>query len=634
MPENSNKLTRFWQELKRRKVIRVMAMYAATAFIIMEAGEIMLPRLGLPDWTVTFLIILLIVGFPIAIILSWIFDVTPEGIRKTESAETEIKPEEAATKTATKRGLRTSDLIIAVLLVAVCILLYPKIFKRDKFRDIRDEDGRISIAVMPFQNMTNDTLWNVWEMGIQNELITQLSFTDELSIRQFQIMNEILLSDGEINAASLTPSRAGNIAGKLQANSFIIGSIKSSADIIRVNAWLYDTQSGEIYQTFQINGNREGDFFAVTDSLASLIRNYLEIKELEKNMDPDARSWASTNSTEALKYFIQGFQSFTKTDYPAAVKHFTNSYRHDSSFYSPWVMLIYAYDNQRLRNEAQQILYEAFAEIEKMSLLEQLWLKYTKSAWDKDPHTCIRYLEETLDAAPYFRGATWQIGWEHQKIHQFDKAAQYYEKALEIDRQWGGTWGWPAFYTYPAFVYHKLGNHDREKEILKLGLRNIPEGLSLLRRLAICALSRGSIQEAEEYLTRYRRTWESEGEYGDWKDFEIGRIYCEGGMITEGIELLLKAVENFPESGWVRYNTGWYLIESEWDVETGMMHIEEALKINPDDAGYFLAKGLGLFKLGRMEEAREVLEKGWELRLNYDHEHYMLLQQVNEALSN
>ena len=71
MPQSTNKLSQFWQELKRRKVIKVIAMYAATAFIIMEAGEIMLPRLGLPDWTVTFIIILLIVGFPIAIILSW-----------------------------------------------------------------------------------------------------------------------------------------------------------------------------------------------------------------------------------------------------------------------------------------------------------------------------------------------------------------------------------------------------------------------------------------------------------------------------------------------------------------------------------------------------------------------------------
>ncbi len=82
MPDKSSRLLRFWEELKRRKVIKVIAMYAATAFIIMEAGDIMLPRLGLPDWTVTFIIVLLIIGFPIAVIFSWIFDITPEGLKK------------------------------------------------------------------------------------------------------------------------------------------------------------------------------------------------------------------------------------------------------------------------------------------------------------------------------------------------------------------------------------------------------------------------------------------------------------------------------------------------------------------------------------------------------------------------
>ena len=86
MPD-PNKLSQFWQELKKRRVVQTFAMYGATAFILMEAADIMLPRLGLPDWTVTFIIVLLIVGLPISLVLSWIFDITPEGIRKTESAE-------------------------------------------------------------------------------------------------------------------------------------------------------------------------------------------------------------------------------------------------------------------------------------------------------------------------------------------------------------------------------------------------------------------------------------------------------------------------------------------------------------------------------------------------------------------
>ena len=91
MSDSSNRFLRFWDELKRRRVLKVIAMYAATAFIMIEAGDIMLPRLGLPDWTVTFIIILLIVGFPITIIFSWIFDITPEGLIKTETVQIKSK---------------------------------------------------------------------------------------------------------------------------------------------------------------------------------------------------------------------------------------------------------------------------------------------------------------------------------------------------------------------------------------------------------------------------------------------------------------------------------------------------------------------------------------------------------------
>ena len=143
MGSDPNKLTQFWQELKRRKVFRVMAMYAATAFIIIEAGDIILPRLGLPDWTVTFIIVLLIIGFAISLILSWIFDLTPQGVKKTESIEEAKKLE--ATSIPAKRKIKLSDVIIVTLIVLVGFLVYPKIFNKDKFEGIRDPDGKICL---------------------------------------------------------------------------------------------------------------------------------------------------------------------------------------------------------------------------------------------------------------------------------------------------------------------------------------------------------------------------------------------------------------------------------------------------------------------------------------------------------
>ncbi|RLE06439.1 MAG: hypothetical protein DRJ13_00130 [Bacteroidetes bacterium] len=299
MPGSPNRLIQFWQELKRRKVIRVMAMYAATAFIIMEAGDIMLPRLGLPDWTVTFIIILLIVGFPITIILSWIFDVTPEGVKKTEPVQIAKKKE--TIPEPVKRGLRISDGVIALLLVVVCILLYPKIFKKDKFERIRDPDGKISIAVMPFENLSGDTLYNVWQGGFQNLLITTLSNSKELSVRQYQTMYAILESERNISYASITPSVASELALKLETKTFILGNILKAGNKIRVNAQLVDAETEEIYKTYEVDLNSEDDIFAMADSLSGLIKNYLEIKKLIEEYDsPAIYGTFNTNSSEAF----------------------------------------------------------------------------------------------------------------------------------------------------------------------------------------------------------------------------------------------------------------------------------------------------------------------------------------------
>jgi len=165
-------------------------MYAATAFIIMEAADIMLPRLGLPDWTVTFIIVLLIIGFPITIILSWIFDITPGGLKKTEPVQ--AASVEESTRPLTKRRFKPSDAVISVLIVIVGILAYPKVFKKDQFERIRDQEGRISIAVLPFGNLSGDTTYNVWQGGFQNLLITGLSNSEELLVRQYQSIYNLM----------------------------------------------------------------------------------------------------------------------------------------------------------------------------------------------------------------------------------------------------------------------------------------------------------------------------------------------------------------------------------------------------------------------------------------------------------
>lgn len=107
----------------------VLAIYAGTAFIILEAADIIFPRLGFPDWSVNLVLYLLILEAIITVILSWIYDITPGGIVKTDTLgadEQKMLFDEKAQKRQ-----KTSNIIIAALIIVVGMLLYPKIFKRD-----------------------------------------------------------------------------------------------------------------------------------------------------------------------------------------------------------------------------------------------------------------------------------------------------------------------------------------------------------------------------------------------------------------------------------------------------------------------------------------------------------------------
>jgi len=632
MSGNPNRINHFWQELKRRKVVRVMAMYAATAFIIMEAGDIMLPRLGLPDWTVTFIIILLIIGFPISIILSWIFDITPEGILKT--APVSVNKKENIQTQPPRKLLNINNIIIAVLVIVVGILAYPKIFRKDKFEGIRDTDGRISIAVMPFQNMTDNIAWDIWENGIQNEIITKLSNSKELAVRTFQTMNDILRSTKHTNSASITPFVARDISRKLEANTFIQGSIKESGDIVRINAQLINSKTAEIYKTYQIDGNTEDDFFIIIDSLSKLVKSYLEIEVLRKELDYDLGEFSSTGSPEAYRLYIRGMNVFFAFDFSSAIELFNKALEIDSGFISARIFQIFALGNQGMHEKAMIDLRETYKQIENVSYINQLMLEYLKSYYDKDPHSGIKYIGLLLQDDPQRRTMWFLQGMNYIDINQYEKAAQCFEKALEIDKKWGVLWKWSQLYILSGIAYHELDKYDREKEIYELGLAALPDYPEIIYRQAICAFSRGDTTEAYEHIAKYKSTGEANGWNKDQITIQVGLIYQAVGQNDHSIDIFRDLIARDPQNPWNNWRLASILIENEINVNEGMDFVNRALETEPDNYYFLVTKCSGLYKQGQFEESLEILNKSWEARPLYNHDHYLHIQEVEKALAN
>ena len=160
MSSNSSGVSRFWKELKRRKVLRSLAIYAGTAFIILEAVTIIFPRWDLPDWTIDLVLYLLILGAFINLIIAWIFDITPQGVQKTKPMEEVIETQRPADSKVWKAATYISLVVIVALII---FNLVP--VSQVKAGNIQ------SMVVLPFDNFTGDDNLEYFVAGMHASLI-------------------------------------------------------------------------------------------------------------------------------------------------------------------------------------------------------------------------------------------------------------------------------------------------------------------------------------------------------------------------------------------------------------------------------------------------------------------------------
>jgi TolB-like protein/Tfp pilus assembly protein PilF len=634
MSNFSRSLHKFWQELKRRNVFRVVAMYAGAAFVIIELINNVVDPLRLPEWLPTIVILLLIVGFPLTAILSWIFDMTPEGVMKTEPMEGSVEEQEPSK--AGRRRLRPSDIIIAVLVIAVGILVYPKIFSHDTFKDARGSDGKVSIAVMPFENLAGDTLYDIWQGGFQNLLITTLSNSEELSVRKYQAVNEVLHNKKDVNLNALSPSFINVLAEKLDAKTLILGNILKAGNKIRINAQLVDAETEEIYKAYQVDGNSENDLFALADSLSVMIKNYIEIKKISDQYNsPEITGNALTNSSEAFKHYIRGWDAFKYVELGSAIDWFTKAIEADSAFINAYVFN--SYTNLMAGNDMQarhwcNIAYEKRAGLrtEEKLIVDQL-----NAYFNETPYEEIKYLKQLIEIDKMNPLYWHQLAFSYYKLFEYEDAVNSWEQVFRIHEKWGSDYSNPYTYFLMGDAYHKLGEHKKEKEVLALGNRVHPYAIMIQQHQAICAFTQGDTVRANKILSEYktirqevihcREALISSG---------IGTIYSSAKLFDEAENYYRKTIDLEPDNLYWVYEFAWFLIDNEIDVEEGLALTEKILTAYPKHWATLDAKGWGLYKLGKHEESLRLLKDAWELKPVYSHNGYLHIQEVEKALAN
>jgi TolB-like protein/lipoprotein NlpI len=285
MPQRPPAYQRFFAELKRRRVFRVVAVYGAMAFGLIEAADLIFPRLGLPDFTVTLVVWLAFLAFPVVTALTWAFDLTPEGLQRTEAAPP-WELHQIVTAPALKRW---SSGVFA--LVGMTALLAGAWFAGRQTAPSRigfPASGPVpvpeSIAVLPFLDLSEEGDQEYLSEGLAEELLNLLAKIPELRVAART--SSFSFKDKSLQIPEI--GRLLNVAHVLE------GSVRKAGNEVRVTAQLIRADNG--YQVWSENWDRElDDIFAIEDEIAAAVVKQMEITLLGgaptvQETDPEAYS--------------------------------------------------------------------------------------------------------------------------------------------------------------------------------------------------------------------------------------------------------------------------------------------------------------------------------------------------------
>ena len=378
----------FFQELKRRKVVRVISVYAAAAFVILELMSIVIEPLGLPSWTLPMVIVLLVAGFIIAVIFSWIYDRGPEGgWKKTAPSHQQAGEEKEPNAKAWRIA---SYLSFAVIIALIIIQVLPK-----KNQVQLNPDLEKSIAVLPFKNDSNDST-NVYLInGLMESILDNLQKIEDLRV----------ISRTSVEKYRNKPKTSPEIALELNANYLVEGSGQKIGDQIMLHVQLIEASTDK--HLWSERYKREtGDIFELQLEIAKSIA-----AEIEAIITPEEEAQIEKVPTEnlvAYDYFLQGldqFQQETREGLEKAIPLFEKAIEEDPEFaraYADIAMCYSLMDIYQLETKySDQINHFADkALLLDPTLAQGLMAKAMYHITQKEYEQALPYLEKALEYNP------------------------------------------------------------------------------------------------------------------------------------------------------------------------------------------------------------------------------------------
>ena len=304
----------FFAELKRRNVYKVAIAYAVVAWLLVQAASIFLPAFNAPQWAMQIVILVLAVGFPIALAFSWAFEITPEGIVR----ESEVSADQSITH---HTGRKIVALTIVLAVIATGLFVFQLIRARSTSSSAATAITSKSIAVLPFDNLSRDPDNAYFVEGIQDEILTRLAKIADLKVIA-RSSTQRFQNKGDLP----------QIAQQLGVAHLLEGSVQKVNDQVRINVQLIKA-ANEAHLWAEVYDRKLTDIFAVESEIAKTVADTLQAKLTGS----EQRVIASrpTENTEAHQLYLKGrffWNKRTGNDLKKSIDYFQQAIAIDPNY--------------------------------------------------------------------------------------------------------------------------------------------------------------------------------------------------------------------------------------------------------------------------------------------------------------
>ena len=312
-------LTNFFAELKRRNVYKVAVGYAVVGWLLIQVATQVFPFFEIPNWGVRLIVLLIVVGFPIALVIAWAFELTPGGIKRTEEADL-VYP-------GRSRGRAWIYVVISAGLLSAGLFFLGR-YTAPNENKIGNVPAK-SIAVLPFENLSRDPDNAYFAEGIQDEILTRLAKVADLKV----------ISHTSTQRYKSSPDNLPQIAKELGVANILEGSVQKSQDQVRVNVQLINAAT-DAHLWADSFDRKLIDIFAVESEIATKVADILKAKLT--GAEQHAISMQPTRNTEAYQRYLKGryfWNKRTGPDLQKAIDYFKQAIEKDPGYALAYVGL-------------------------------------------------------------------------------------------------------------------------------------------------------------------------------------------------------------------------------------------------------------------------------------------------------